>query len=462
MMLFRKNDKAKDLYRKVWKRKNSNEECKDEDAKLSSIRPFKISVLDSVLDDLKSRLETTRFSASSTNSNFNNGLSTVHLKKFIDYWKTEFDWRKQEQELNKCPQFKTRIENIDIHFLHFKVNQRHDTKVKLIPLLLIHNWPGSFADFHKVIPILQASCLNQEFVFEIVCPSLPGCGFSEAPLQTDFQAINLSQILLALMDRLGYKEFYVHGYGWGALTASLMARYYPYNVKGMHVNMCFALPNLLDSFIKTLVVSICPIFINSAEHDILFPLKKKLRTLLQETGFLHMQCTKPDTLGCAVTDSPTALAIHVLEKFLFKKNSHHSQPQEGDLKGKFFDDLLTLITIIWVSDHFGNGARFLKESISAVLQRKHENGLPLTVPCGIAFFPDEIFMLPKYMMENMVEDLASYTIMPRGGHFAALEEPQMHPIVLVDVELTINSTPLDIYAQTEIYSAVLKSSYNAA
>ncbi|CAL1293185.1 unnamed protein product [Larinioides sclopetarius] len=259
----------------------------------------------------------------------------------------------------------------------------------------------------------------------------------------EFSAKNLSEILLALMDRLQYTEFYVHGYGWGAVTASLMARYYPYRVKGMHVNMCFALPNLFDSFIKTLIVYICPIFINKAEYNIIFPLKKKIRMLFQETGFLHLQCSKPNTFGYAMTDSPTSLAIHLLEKFHFKKNSGHLELQDEELTEKFLDNLLTLVTILWTSNDFTNGARFFKQCMSDILKRTYESEIPLTVPCGVAFFPDEIFMLPKYMMENTVEDLVSYTVMPRGGHFAALEEPLLLAkdickfVQLVDIRSTL-------------------------
>ncbi|CAL1293184.1 unnamed protein product [Larinioides sclopetarius] len=441
MIFFRENNKSTDLYRKVWEKRNSDKEAKDIDKNASNIRPFKICVPHSLLDDLKSRLGRAQLNPPSRNSSYS-GFSLEHLKKLTDYWKTKFDWRKNEQELNKYPQFKTKIGDIDLHFLHFKSRQR-DSKMKIIPLLLIHNWPGSFADFQEVIPILQTSCVEHGLVFEIVCPSIPGCGFSEAPHQSEFSAKNLSEILLALMDRLQYTEFYVHGYGWGAVTASLMARYYPYRVKGMHVNMCFALPNLFDSFIKTLIVYICPIFINKAEYNIIFPLKKKIRMLFQETGFLHLQCSKPNTFGYAMTDSPTSLAIHLLEKFHFKKNSGHLELQDEELTEKFLDNLLTLVTILWTSNDFTNGARFFKQCMSDILKRTYESEIPLTVPCGVAFFPDEIFMLPKYMMENTVEDLVSYTVMPRGGHFAALEEPLLLAkdickfVQLVDIRSTL-------------------------
>ncbi|GBO15198.1 Juvenile hormone epoxide hydrolase 2 [Araneus ventricosus] len=183
MIFYRKNNKATDLYRKVWRKRNSHIESKDIDEDASSIRPFKICVPDSVLDDLKSRLGRARLNTPSRNDNFYNGFNPEHLRKLTDYWKTKFDWRRREQELNKYPQFKTKIGDIDVHFLQFKASQ-HDFKLKMIPLLLIHNWPGSFADFQKVIPILQTSCVEHGFVFEIVCPSIPGCGFSEAPHQS--------------------------------------------------------------------------------------------------------------------------------------------------------------------------------------------------------------------------------------------------------------------------------------
>ncbi|GIY35653.1 epoxide hydrolase 1 [Caerostris extrusa] len=301
-IFFRENAKPNDLYRKVWRKTTS-----ENDQKMIEIPVFVLlpsTYLMPLLKDLKSRLENTRFGTVLKNSKFSYGFSPDYLQTLTKYWKDHYKWRQHEQELNKYPHFKITIEGLDVHFMHVKFNPQEQSK-------------RSFTDFRKIIPLLTMSRPGHKIVFNVVCPSIPGSGFSEAPQQEGFNAKNLSDILGTLMDRLGYSKFYVHGNGWGSVIASVMARYYPTKVKGLHVTMCFSLPNVFDSLIRSVVVSICPFLISSAESRIIFPLKKRLRILFEETGSLHMLSTKPDILGCALTDSPVGMAACVLENFVW-------------------------------------------------------------------------------------------------------------------------------------------------
>ncbi|GFR24087.1 epoxide hydrolase 1 [Trichonephila clavata] len=235
----------------------------------------------------------------------------------------------------------------------------------------------------------------------------------------------MARIMISLMDCLGYSKFYVHGYDWGSITASLMARYYPYRVKGLHVNMCFSVPNIFDSIIKSVVTSFFPFLINSAEYEIFFPFKNKLRKLYENSGSLHMHSTKPGSLGWAMADSPVGMAANILDKILSETNPDYLDLHDGYLTQKLsFDEVLTMVTILWVNNNFMSGARFFKESVNDVLKRTHEK-LPLAVPCGVAFFPNQAIMLPKFMMSDLVEDLVSYTVMPRSANHAAIEEPHL-------------------------------------
>ncbi|GFU27102.1 epoxide hydrolase 1 [Nephila pilipes] len=417
---FPDGSKPSDLYTNVWNQTNCDADLKDN---VGPIQPFKINIPDKILSDLKLRLERTRIEDSLVNPDqeFNSDC----LRKLTDYWKNQYQWKKHEAELNKYPQFITNIKGLDVHFIHTKHNQGKGNKLKVVPLLLIHSWPGTFMEFYKVIPFLTTPCIEQGFVFEVVCPSVPGSGFSEAPRSKGFNAKATARIMLSLMDRLGYSKFYVHGYEWGSITASLMARYYPFRVQGLHVNMCFSVPNLLDSFIKSVVIALCPFLIDSAEYQIFFPFKNKLRKLFEDSGYLHFNSTKPDTLGCAMADSPVSMAAYILDKILPETNPDYLDLHDGYLTQSLsFDEVLTMVTIQWVNNNFVSGARFFKENMNDVLKRTHEK-LPLAVPCGVAFFPNQVIMLPKFMMADLVDDLVSYTVMPRSAHLAALEEPQL-------------------------------------
>lgn len=410
-----------DLYTNVWSQTNCDADIRK--AADIPVRPFKIHVPDEVLNDLKLRLERTRFEDSLVNSDQESNSDC--LRKLTDYWKNQYQWRKHEEELNKYPQFTTNIKGLNVHFIHIKYNQEKRNKLKVIPLLLIHSWPGTFMEFYKVIPLLTTPNVEHGYVFEVVCPSVPGSGFSEAPRTKGFNAKAMSRIMISLMDCLGYSEFYVHGYEWGSITASLMARYHPYRVKGLHVNMYFSVPNIFDSLIKSVVTYFCPFLIDSAEYKIFFPFKNKLRKLFENSGFLNMHSTKPDTLGCAMADSPVGMAAYILDKIFAQTNLDYLDLHDGYLTQKLsFDEVLTMVTILWVNNNFMSGTRIFKESVNDVVKRTHEK-LSLAVPCGVAFFPNQAIMLPKFMMADLVEDLVTYTIMQRSAYLAAIEEPQL-------------------------------------
>ncbi|XP_035205761.1 epoxide hydrolase 1-like [Stegodyphus dumicola] len=193
----------------------------------TSIRPFKIQVSNDVLNDLKMRLERTRFEDPLEESMFLDGFNPNYLREVVEYWKSKYNWEKEEEKLNKFQHFKTRIEGLDIHFMHVKPTKEEEKKVEVIPLLLIHGWPGSFTEFYKIVPMLTTPRLDYNYVFEVVCPSIPGFGFSESPTKKDFNARAAARIFLTLMERLGHSKFYVQGGDWVSHIASLIARYYP-------------------------------------------------------------------------------------------------------------------------------------------------------------------------------------------------------------------------------------------
>ncbi|CAL1260814.1 unnamed protein product [Larinioides sclopetarius] len=387
----------------------------------TSIQSFKIHVPDEILTDLKNRLQRACFEPPLEDAKFDYGFNSNYLQSVIEYWKTEFDWRKQEEQINKYPHFKTYIEGINVHFVHVKPTLPEDRKLKVIPILITHGWPGSFYEFHKLIPLLTTVSDDKDFVFEVVCPSIPGYGFSESPKQKGFNLRATARIFITLMERIGHKRFFVQGGDWGSLVSQLLGKFYPERIIGVHLNMFSVRPKSWD-ILKAVVIAYFPSLVSEEEYKAFYPFKGLIKYLLQETGYFHLQSTKPDTVGCAMADTPVGLAAYILEKFSTWTDRENRSAPDGNLTKKFtLDELLTNIMIYWVNNNFTASARYYKENIG---DREHEN-IPLTVPSGVALFPNEFFTTPRCLASRSATQLVSYTVMPRGGHFAAFEEPQL-------------------------------------
>ncbi|XP_055949754.1 epoxide hydrolase 1-like [Argiope bruennichi] len=418
------DQRASKGYKASWYGKDPPPTLNDGSQDDVSIHPFKIDIPSEVIEDLKNRLQRTRFEEPVEDSKFHYGFNPKYLKTVLEYWRSQYDWRKQEAELNRFPQFKTRIEGINVHFLHIKPPLLQESTIKVIPLMIIHGWPGSIVEFYKIIPLLTTPRPDCNFVFEVICPSIPGYGFSESPHRKGFNARAAARIFITLMERLGHNSFYVQGGDWGSYISSLMARYYPPRIRGLHVNMYFFMPRPWELF-KGALIALFPFLVRKEEYLTTFPLKKKIGMLLEEGGYFHIQATKPDTLGCGMADSPAGVAAYLLEKFGISTDSQALNLDNGALTKKFtLDELLTNVMMYWVNNNFTAAARFYKENVRNVFSGRNEKA-PVTVPSGVAVFPNEVLMVPKTMMSQQMKNIVSYSIMPRGGHFAALEEPQL-------------------------------------
>ncbi|CAL1260815.1 unnamed protein product [Larinioides sclopetarius] len=390
-------------------------------ADTKTIRPFRIHISDDVLTDLRDRLEKARYEPPLEGANFSYGFNSNYLQSVVKYWKTEYDWRKHEEQLNKYPHFKTQIEGIDVHFVHVKPTLPEGSQLQVLPILISHGWPGCFYEFYKMIPLLTTPRPDQDFVFEVVCPSIPGYGFSESPQQKGFNATAAARIFRNLMDRLGHTRFYVQGGDWGSFISTILSKHYPQRILGIHVNMLSAMPKSWD-LVKAVLVAYFPSLVPPAEYKGFYPFLQRLKMILAESGYFHLQSTKPDTIGCALADSPVGLAAYILEKFSTWTDKENQTSLDGNLTKKFtLDELLTIIMIYWVNNNFTASARFYKENIGNTTPEK----IPLRVPSGIAFFPNDILMIPRWLLSRSVINLVSYNVMPRGGHFAAFEEPQL-------------------------------------
>ncbi|KAM4591545.1 epoxide hydrolase 1 [Odontesthes bonariensis] len=399
----------------------SGEKPQSEDDK---IYPFTVQTSDKEIEDLHERIDRTRYSDPLEDSCFQYGFNSTYLKKVVSYWRNEFDWRKQVAVLNKYPHFKTKIEGLDVHFIHVRppssVNQR------VLPLMLVHGWPGSFYEFYRILPLLTQN--HDSVVFEVIIPSLPGYGFSEAPHKKGFNSLAAARVFLKLMERLGFSHFYLQGGDWGSLVTTNMAQMKPDCVKGLHLNMCMS-PRGFKVLLSLIIGPYLPFLVGLSREDVrrLFPFfEKNVYEILRETGYLHIQGTKPDTAGCGVNDSPVGLAAYILEKFSTWTDMKNRDLMDGGLERKFsLDDLLTNVMIYWTTGSIVSSMRFYKENLNSNIEKRIDSKTGIFVPTGVAAFPQELMHCPKSWAQIRYRNLYSYTFMSRGGHFAAFEEPQL-------------------------------------
>ncbi|XP_076141597.1 epoxide hydrolase 1-like isoform X2 [Alosa pseudoharengus] len=348
-----------------------------------TIHPFTVEASEDEIQDLYRRIDQTRYTEPLEDGRFHYGFNSVYLRKVVSYWRNQFDWNKQVKVLNKYPHFKTKIEGLDIHFIRVRPQYREGQRV--LPLMLVHGWPGSFFEFYKILPLLTET--QDGLAFEVICPSIPGYGYSEAPHKQGFNSMDAARVFLKLMERLGFTEFYLQGGDWGSLITTNMAQMKPKCIRGLHLNMLAVTRGGLGMLLSLIIGPYLPFLVGFTREDVrrLFPyFEKNVYEILKESGYLHIQATKPDTAGCGVNDSPVGLAAYILEKF-----SSWTDKQNRDLE---------------------------------------DGGLERTgiyVPMGFAAFPQELLHCPQAWARWRYKDIRSYTYMSSGGHFAAFEEPKL-------------------------------------
>ncbi|KAK5642977.1 hypothetical protein RI129_009144 [Pyrocoelia pectoralis] len=393
---------------------------KDSDA----IRPFKINVPDQVLEVLKTKLSQPHaLTPPLEGIQQQYGMNTNLMKEIIEFWKTKYNWREREKFLNQYPQFQTKIQGLNIHFLHVKPTKANGKQV--VPLLMLHGWPGSVREFYEIIPLLTTPQEGQDFVFEVIVPSLPGYGFSEASSKPGLGPPQTAAIFKILMERLGFKKFYIQGGDWGAIIATYYATLYPETLLGLHSNMCGAQTPV--TFIKTLIGSFCPsLVIEDKFRDKMYPLSKIYSALLLESGYMHLQSTKPDTVGIALGDSPIGLAAYILEKFTTWTNPEWKNREDGGLKIKYtYTNLLDNVMIYWVTGSITTSMRIYAEQFAQKQRELQLDRYPVMVPAACARFPYELLYQSDYILQDKYKTLVQTNDFSTGGHFAAFEEPQM-------------------------------------
>jgi len=388
-----------------------------------SIRPFEINVPESILEDLKVRLNNTRYFDTIEGPIADYGTSPRFTKELVRYWQEKYDWRKHEKFLNQYDQFKTNIDGIDVHFLHVKGKQpKTGPKVEPKPLIIVHGWPGSVYEFYQILPYLidpSSHGGNAADVYDVVVPAIPGYGFSSRAHKKGMDQVQAGLIFAKLMKRLGYKKYIAQGGDWGGVVAAAIAGVNPENCIGVHVNFYLPAIGRYELF-QVAAGSYFPDWIFSKEdQERVLPFSKVAQYFWNESGYFHEQATRPYTLAHGLTDSPAGLAAYIIEKFRVWSDCH------GDVYKRFTNDqLLTNVMIYWVTNSISSAVNLYKEwNDSPNLPSMFD--APVSTPAGVIEFPKEIYSLPKSWVENKFPNLVSYTVAPQGGHFAAMEEPEL-------------------------------------
>uniref|UniRef100_A0A0V0G516 Epoxide hydrolase n=1 Tax=Triatoma dimidiata TaxID=72491 RepID=A0A0V0G516_TRIDM len=385
-----------------------------------TIRPFKINFPESALKDLEMRLNNTRTLTKSLEGiGFQYGFNTNYLNKILKFWKTEYKWKEREPFLNKFPHFKTQISGLDIHFMHVKPS---DSKGKtVLPMLIMHGWPGSIREFYDLIPLLTTPKADNNFVFEVVAPSLPGYGFSDGAGRPGLGPAQIGVIFNELMGRLGFDKYYIQGGDWGSIIGHSMAILYPNRVLAYHSNMCFSsslkakMQNLVSHFFPSLFIS----------EDRIEEYRNEFSNIMLETGYFHLQATKPDTVGIGLNDSPAGLAAYILEKFSTWTNKAWRNLEDGGLEKYDKVALLDNVMIYWLTGSITTSVRLYSESFSRNYRALKMDEIPVTVPTSCARFPHELMYISDVVLRSSFLDLVQVTDFPKGGHFAAFEVPDI-------------------------------------
>jgi len=376
---------------------------------MENVTRFKIEVEQGVLDDLQFRLGKTRWTDEPENAGWNYGTNPAYLRQLVTYWQTEYDWRSQEAALNAFPQFLTEIDGIKIHFIYVKGRGKNPR-----PLILTHGWPDSFYRYYKVIPLLTdpgSHGGNPDQSFDVIVPSMPGFGFSG---HIALNAERIAAIWAQLMeDVLGYSSFYAAGGDLGTSVTKSLANQYPQLVKAIHLTDV-GYPNGSEDWSK----------MTAAEQAF----GKFLQYWWNTEGAYNMlQSTKPQTLGYGLNDSPVGLASWILEKF----NSWSDN--KGDIENSFTkDELITNIMIYWVSETINSSIRMYLETAKASYsgQGGPKPAQRVEQPTGVALFPGDAPFPEEWA--NRMANVRRFTKMPKGGHFAAMEEPALWTAEITD------------------------------
>ena len=364
----------------------------------TAVRPFSIAVADDALADLKSRLRNTRWPEAEVVDDWSQGAPLKWIQDICGYWAETYDWRAREAQLNRFAQFKTAIDGLDIHFVH--VRSPH---ANALPLVITHGWPGSIVEFHKVIEPLTNPTAHggkADDAFHVVCPSLPGFAFSDKPATTGWGVARIAQAWASLMARLGYARYGAQGGDWGSAVTTALGALDPAHCAAIHITLAMGTRPKVEGEPSAAEARALKGIQHYADWD---------------SGYSKQQSTRPQTLGYGLTDSPAGQAAWILEKF-WAWTDCDGHPE--NILGR--DELLDNVMLYWTTATATSSARLYWESFRPGSRAP----VTVTVPTGVAVFPKEIVTpVRKWMEAGSFSNITHWREMPKGGHFAAFEQP---------------------------------------
>ena len=361
-----------------------------------AVQPFRIAIPEADLDDLRARLARTRLPEKETPDDWSQGIPLSYVRELVAYWKNGYDWRICEARLNALPQFTTRIDGLGIHFLHIR-----SPHANAQPLVLTHGWPGSIIEFMKVIgpltdPVAHGG--DARDAFHLVCPTLPGFGFSDKPTQPGWSIEHIADAWAQLMARLGYNRYFAHGGDWGALVTAAIGMQDTAHCAAIHMNMPIAPPDPANMDNLT-----------EREQSALAGMKHYQDW---DSGYSKQQSTRPQTLGYGLADSPAGQMAWIIEKF-WSWTDCDGHPENVLTR----DELLDNVMMYWLTNSGASSGRIYWESFGKT------NTNPINIPVGCSIFPKEIFRTSRRWAEKRFSNLIHFNDLEKGGHFAAMEQP---------------------------------------
>ena len=374
------------------------------------IRPFTVQVPQASLDDLRRRVNATRWPDRETVGDFSQGVQLEKLKSLMEYWGTSYDWRKAEAKLNALLQFVTTIDGLDIHFIHIRSHYPD-----ALPLIMTHGWPGSVFELLKTIgPLTEPTAHGggTEDAFDLVLPSIPGFGFSEQPKGTGWGPDRIARSWDVLMKRLGYTRYVAQGGDWGAVIADAMGRQAPPGLLGIHVNRIDRSSTMPPDVARALNNGEpAPAGLTTEERVVFDQTREFYRKGL---GYAAIMGTRPQTIGNSLADSPVGLAAWCYDKFADWVLTR-GEPERSLTR----DEMLDNITLYWLTNTGTSAARIYWEN------NANPRAVDVGIPAAVTVFPGEIYQVPKSWAERAYHKLIYYHRVDKGGHFAAWEEPRL-------------------------------------
>jgi pimeloyl-ACP methyl ester carboxylesterase len=382
----------------------------EQSANKNAIRPFHVNTPETELADLRRRINAAKWPDRETVADASQGVQLATMQKLARYWATDHDWRKCEARLNALPNFMTEIDGLDIHFIH--VRSKHENA---LPLIVTHGWPGSVTEQLKIIDPLTnptAHGASAADAFDLVIPSMPGYGFSGKPTATGWDPVRIAHAWIVLMKRLGYQRYVAQGGDWGAIVTQEMAVQAPPELIGIHTNMPGTVPAEIDNAARAGAPP--PSGLAADEKQAYDQL-----TFFYQHGLSYAleMGNRPQTLY-GIADSPIGLAAWILDHDA-RSYALIARVFDGQPEGLTRDDILDNITLYWLTNTGVSSARLYWENKLAFFAPKH-----VGIPVAVSVFPDELYPAPRSWAERAYPKLIHYNRLPKGGHFAAWEQPE--------------------------------------